>query len=89
MSTKLPPRVSFARESVIESWPVLSLPVAILAVPFIALAIAVHFGDSPRAVPAITTTSVEHDGHKFIVTNRFGVTLTHHPDCPCQARAER
>ena len=90
MSDKLPSRVSFARESVLESWPVLSLPVAILAVPFIALAIAVHFGDSPQSQPATTTITVEHDGHRLIrTTTMFGVAVLHHPDCQCQTRAEK
>jgi hypothetical protein len=27
--------------------------------------------------------TVEHDGHKFVVGTSSGISILHHPDCPC------
>jgi hypothetical protein len=36
---------------------------------------------SPNGGYLITT--VEHDGHLFVVTRWNGVSVLHHPDCKC------
>ena len=66
---------------------------AILVAVFVAVVVTIATrGEQPYKTynvgGPVDVGTIEHDGHKFIVTNRFGVTLTHHPDCTCQARNE-
>lgn len=38
--------------------------------------------NTPMGVGCYIRT-VEHDGHKFVVGTSSGISILHHPDCPC------
>lgn len=45
---------------------------------------------TPAGQPNIALTTVEHDGHRWVVgsgASTAGIAIAHHPACPCHTQA--